>query len=231
MIVLFFFMQKTAYDMRISDWSSDVCSNGCSSDRSADQYVSGAPVQEPARDRFYLPTVKGELELGGVRLITNTSWFDREKLSVTDYSYHTIEGTSYILSNFFVGNPSLTIHNLFPPAYTAPSNFVSIQKSFTQDARLQSADPEAALSWTIGGFYQNRRQHTEQSIVAPLFPDFMLGFGVPVDLFFAPGCMFPNGLLYASNDIAKDTQLQTYDRRDGKESVIAFRPRWHPHNT
>src|SRR3546814_17183437 len=80
-----------------------------------------------------LPTVKGELELGGGRLITNTSWFDREKLSVTDYSYHTIEGTSYILSNFFVGNPSLTIHNLFPPAYTAPSNFVSIQKSFTQE--------------------------------------------------------------------------------------------------
>src|SRR3546814_5679233 len=73
------------------------------SNASADQYVSGAPVQEPARDRFYLPTVKGELELGGVRLITNTSWFDREKLSVTDYSYHTIEGNSYILSNFFVG--------------------------------------------------------------------------------------------------------------------------------
>src|SRR3546814_1776442 len=95
---------------------------------------------------------------------------------------------------------------VFPPAYTAPSNFVSIQKSFTQEARVQSADPEAALSWTIGGFYQNSRQHTEQSIVAPLFPDFMLGFGVPVDLFFAPGGMLPNGVLYASNDSAKDTQ-------------------------
>src|SRR3546814_205403 len=161
--------------MRISDWSSDVCSSDL-----------------------------------------NTSWFDREKLSVTDYSYHTIEGTSYILSNFFVGNPSLTIHNLFPPAYTAPSNFVSIQKSFTQEARLQSADPEAALSWTIGGFYQNSRQHTEQSIVAPLFPDFMLGFGVPVDLFFAPGGMLPNGVLYASNDSAKDTQLAAFGQIDWK---------------
>src|SRR3546814_14170326 len=27
MICLFFFKQKTAYDMRISDWSSDVCSS------------------------------------------------------------------------------------------------------------------------------------------------------------------------------------------------------------
>src|SRR3546814_2532807 len=32
MVVLFFFKQKTAYEMRISDWSSD----GCSSDRRAD---------------------------------------------------------------------------------------------------------------------------------------------------------------------------------------------------
>src|SRR3546814_7576824 len=26
-LVVFFFMQKTAYEMRISDWSSDVCSS------------------------------------------------------------------------------------------------------------------------------------------------------------------------------------------------------------
>src|SRR3546814_9422282 len=26
-VVMFFFKQKTAYDMRISDWSSDVCSS------------------------------------------------------------------------------------------------------------------------------------------------------------------------------------------------------------
>src|SRR3546814_9584934 len=27
MLILFFFKQKTAYEMRISDWSSDVCSS------------------------------------------------------------------------------------------------------------------------------------------------------------------------------------------------------------
>src|SRR3546814_8478806 len=30
MLVVFFFKQKTAYDMRISDWSSDVCSSDLS---------------------------------------------------------------------------------------------------------------------------------------------------------------------------------------------------------
>src|SRR3546814_1653203 len=33
MFVFFFFKQKTAYEMRISDWSSDVCSSDLSDDR------------------------------------------------------------------------------------------------------------------------------------------------------------------------------------------------------
>src|SRR3546814_4275034 len=44
----------------------------------------------------------------------------------------------------------------------------------------------------------------------------MLGFGVPVDLFFAPGGMLPNGVLYASNDSAKDTQLAAFGQIDWK---------------
>src|SRR3546814_10455289 len=35
--IIFFFMQKTAYEMRISDWSSDVCS----SDRTSFGFVGG----------------------------------------------------------------------------------------------------------------------------------------------------------------------------------------------
>src|SRR3546814_10128313 len=33
---LFFFKQKTAYEMRISDWSSDVCSSDLSDERACD---------------------------------------------------------------------------------------------------------------------------------------------------------------------------------------------------
>src|SRR3546814_17402579 len=53
----FFFKQKTAYEMRISDWSSDVCSSdlrrlvlpsraACRTER-----VAAAPVAEGSRDR------------------------------------------------------------------------------------------------------------------------------------------------------------------------------------
>src|SRR3546814_9996428 len=44
--VIFFFKQKTAYEMRISDWSSDVCS----SDLLADEDVAGAHLGTDADD-------------------------------------------------------------------------------------------------------------------------------------------------------------------------------------
>src|SRR3546814_5415228 len=40
-ILLFFFKQKTAYEMRISDWSSDVCSSDLAHDRGTDLAAAG----------------------------------------------------------------------------------------------------------------------------------------------------------------------------------------------
>src|SRR3546814_10534283 len=40
MFVIFFFKQKTAYEMRISDWSSDVCSSDLYADTMLAQQIS-----------------------------------------------------------------------------------------------------------------------------------------------------------------------------------------------
>src|SRR3546814_3447137 len=40
-LFFFFFKQKTAYEMRISDWSSDVCSSDLLMDRRKDMIISG----------------------------------------------------------------------------------------------------------------------------------------------------------------------------------------------
>src|SRR3546814_3212070 len=46
-IFCFFFKQKTAYEMRISDWSSDVCSSDL-----AAREIEGAPAEDqPAHGR------------------------------------------------------------------------------------------------------------------------------------------------------------------------------------
>src|SRR3546814_9967260 len=50
---LFFFKLKTAYDMRISDWSSDVCSSDLSAtQRNADRGVSATRLFEVGRRYF-----------------------------------------------------------------------------------------------------------------------------------------------------------------------------------
>src|SRR3546814_6005105 len=43
--LFFFFKQKTAYEMRISDWSSDVCSSDLQ--MAEDTQVAGIPIAHP----------------------------------------------------------------------------------------------------------------------------------------------------------------------------------------
>src|SRR3546814_7315097 len=44
-----FFKQKTAYEMRISDWSSDVCSSDLGADASAGTIKSGGKTRRAAK--------------------------------------------------------------------------------------------------------------------------------------------------------------------------------------
>src|SRR3546814_8950255 len=44
-VFFFFFKQKTAYDMRISDWSSDVCSSDLQPDNAANHRLSSPAAQ------------------------------------------------------------------------------------------------------------------------------------------------------------------------------------------
>src|SRR3546814_7867787 len=53
----FFFKQKTAYEMRISDWSSDVCSSDLVLNRN---YLSGIFLTETERPNFLFIPAKGE---------------------------------------------------------------------------------------------------------------------------------------------------------------------------
>src|SRR3546814_9929478 len=47
---VFFYKQKTAYEMRISDWSSDVCSS--------DLWLPGSPTDELISDAHLSPDVR-----------------------------------------------------------------------------------------------------------------------------------------------------------------------------
>src|SRR3546814_1649579 len=60
MLFFFFFKQKTAYEMRISDWSSDVCSSdlgGCEAPWGDDSDRTESARDFPPADRPVAPTV------------------------------------------------------------------------------------------------------------------------------------------------------------------------------
>src|SRR3546814_1232869 len=55
-LIVFFFKQKTAYDMRISDWSSDVCSSDLFA---PDRHRRRRGVDDRARRRDHEPEGNG----------------------------------------------------------------------------------------------------------------------------------------------------------------------------
>src|SRR3546814_5537610 len=50
-LLFFFFKQKTSYEMRISDWSSDVCSSDLRRDAVQPGPAGGHPVRRPGQER------------------------------------------------------------------------------------------------------------------------------------------------------------------------------------
>src|SRR3546814_1439101 len=59
---VFFFKQKTAYEMRISDWSSDVCSSDLGACGNGTRCVAALVMGELGRDAITIETAAGLLE-------------------------------------------------------------------------------------------------------------------------------------------------------------------------
>src|SRR3546814_6965062 len=74
-VYFFFFKQKTAYEMRISDWSSDVCSSDLA----------------PFRSRTAKPPQSGER---GSRFFRRKNWGDRSSLTGTVTRLHARSSTT-----------------------------------------------------------------------------------------------------------------------------------------
>jgi iron complex outermembrane receptor protein len=142
----------------------------------SDRYKNGDPDRLPEPDRYYLPALKVDAELGSMRLISNTSYFHRTNLG----GYN---GTDYNLSYYQTFNSTMPIvppgsYPLIdgagphlPPSlqnYRAPAKVTNQLQSFTQEVRLQSDDPNAKLVWTAGLFYSVNRQQSTEEIHDPM---------------------------------------------------------------
>ena len=161
------------------------------SDPNKSRFVSGTPDNMADHDRFYLPTITVQYDFEGVQFTSSTAYFSRRE-SVNGYS-----GTLYDLSYFQqsinpnqpggpvdpASNPCPTCRSdLYPlltsdgvnlpglPQFRVNATIFNTQSNFTQEFRLHSTDPHARLSWLVGVFYADQRQHSTDEAIDPYLP-------------------------------------------------------------
>ena len=219
------------------------------SDPSHDTYRSANPTQRSQPDRFVLPALKFDADLGSVRFISNTSYYDRH--NVTGY-----DGTLYNLGFYQTlgldptSLPLLDGNGIHMPAgltnYRAPARVENNQKNFVQEFRLQSNDPDSRLVWTTGLFFSSSRQTYVEEIAGPDDEQFFQQLaGSSVGDFFAycpayaadgvtcstdwvPVPLLANGDSYILRTNAKDQQIAaygeaTYNLTDALKATVGVR--------
>jgi iron complex outermembrane recepter protein len=191
---------------------------------SSDSYVSANPTARPEPDKFYLPSLNVQADLGAVRLISTTSYFYRNEISGYDGTLYNLGYYQSQIPDF--GNaaglaalPLLDGSGVHLPAgltdYRSPASVTNTQRNITQEFRLQSTDPTARVSWTAGVFYSLNRQFSLEEIHDPMADAlFNQLFGYNIATFFQPGAQFnADGSSYLPMGDSYFNQLVSYDRQ------------------
>jgi outer membrane receptor protein involved in Fe transport len=188
----------------------------------ANSYVSADPTARPEPDVFYLPALNVQADLGPTRLISTTSYFHRDEISGYDgtlynLGYYQSQLPAYGNAAGMAAFPLLDgsgVH--LPPGltdYRSPASVTNTQRNLTQEFRLQSTDPAARLSWTVGAFYSLDRQFSLEEIHDPMADQlFNQLFGYPIADFFGTP-LNPNGTSVLPMGDSYFNQLLSFDRQ------------------
>jgi iron complex outermembrane recepter protein len=159
------------------------------SNPSAGVFNTATPERIPDPDRYYLPALKMEFDLGKSVIISDSSYYNRREQ--TGY-----QGTVYDLGFFqSLGWPSNPLTGglgcestgipancpwyplldgagmHLPPGfsnYMTPNVMTNTQQTYTQEFRWQWTDNTARLRWTAGLFWQLAKQTSIEELQDPL---------------------------------------------------------------
>ena len=212
------------------------------SDSGRNDFKSANPTQRAQPDKFYLPALKIEADLGAVRLISNTSYYNRKSTTGYDGTLYNLGFYQKLLNPTIAPLPLLDGSGVHLPAgltgYRSPASVQNDQQNFVQEIRLQSTDPDAALSWTAGLFFSSSKQTYLEQIYDPNAEQFFQQLaGSSVGDFFGycaapnpdgscptnltPVPLLDNGDSYILRTNAKDRQVAAYG-----EATYSFAETW-----
>jgi iron complex outermembrane receptor protein len=204
------------------------------SDPSAGRFNNANPDRNPVPDKFYLPALKIEADLGRARLISNTSYFHRDE--TTGY-----EGTVYNLSYYqTLGWPAAGTGLTFldpaeyplidtagihlPPGltnYRSPATVENQQRSITEELRLESSDPTSRFTWTVGAFWQLTREVSLEEIHDPMIDNLLETIYGDNALDIFGEALLPNGDSYYNLNTSHDRQIAGFG-----EVTYSLTDRW-----
>jgi outer membrane receptor protein involved in Fe transport len=117
-------------------------------------YNNGNAQRDPSTDPWYLGSVKISWNQPWANIVSNTSYFDRQQHSISDYSqwYDTV----------FIGNE-------YPfPSQINSAYFTDRQNNFNEEIRASSADANSPLQWSAGLFYTHTNEDSTEYVLAPV---------------------------------------------------------------
>lgn len=152
-----FYQREYAHDLPRAYWPALSDEEG--SDFVSPQFVSSVdsthiplvganPEFEPSKNRFYLPSLLINWDMGPISLVSNTAYFDRLQETTLDYTVS--------------HNRTYTTRPVPAAGDRALSYFLTTQKNFSQEVRLQGELFGDRLNWVAGGFYSKNKQIGDQ---------------------------------------------------------------------
>ena len=148
-------------------------------------FVNPALLQTPIPDTFWLPALKAVLDIAGAQIISNTGYLYRNTIDLQD---------STAATPVAFGLPWPTV------AAAADYNYnKTYQNVVTEDLRIQSADPDRSLQWTLGFSFVRSRQLEYNPEISPYLPTLVPGT-----------ILLPGNLSYIGDEHSTDEQVGFY---------------------
>ena len=120
------------------------------------QFNNGAPVTAPFQAISYLPALNVNYATDDFTITSNTSYYEQDNRNNRD------------LSALIPNDLGVEITPTHPvpgdPNYASQDLFITSQKAFTEEIRIQSNKLDSRLTWVSGLFFQHERQSSDQFV-------------------------------------------------------------------
>jgi iron complex outermembrane recepter protein len=120
------------------------------------QFNNGAPVTAPFQAISYLPALNVNYTTDDFTVTSNTSYFEQDNRNNRD------------LSALIPNDLGVEISPTHPvpgdPDYASQDLFITSQKAFTEEIRIQSNKLDSRFTWVAGLFYQHEHQSSDQYV-------------------------------------------------------------------